>query len=212
MVLRDRTRAVEVRQLAQGVAAHRRPKATVDEVDELWPRRHAAVALEAVVPLLSRAFHVVGGREDLLIFRRAVRPEELLTLMKPSGRILCAVVLRKAQLVGWRRRKRWRLLHVVVFVVVLLAGMSGRELVGLQTIDGDGEAALIVVISSRTEVISAKILSMLVLKSVAESASPIVEVAMAMRRCTARRMAAAVGRRGETQERSRRRIKRIDTR
>jgi len=71
---------------------------------------------------------------------------------------------------------------------------------------------LIVVISSRTEVISAKILSMLVLKSVAESASPIVEVAMAMRRCTARRMAAAVGRRGETQERSRRRIKRIDTR
>ena len=43
---------------------------------------------------------------------------------------------------GWWRRKRWRLLHVVVFVVVLLAGMSGRELVGLQTIDGDGEAAL----------------------------------------------------------------------
>jgi len=57
-------------------------------------------------------------------------------------------------------------------------------LVGLEAVDGDGQATMIalrVVSSSRTEAISARSLSMLALKLAAER-SPIVEMAMVDRR------------------------------
>jgi len=127
---------VEVHQLTQGIAAHRWPKSSVDEVDELRPCWDAAVALQAVVPLLGSTLHIVGRREDLLVFRRAVSTEELLALVDPPDRIIRAIILGEAKFVSRLRRRR-RLL------VVIATGGSGVVFVGLEAVDGDGQPALV---------------------------------------------------------------------
>jgi len=136
LVLRDRSSPAEVRQLTQGIAAHRRSESSVDEVDELRPCRDAAVPVQAVVPLLGSTLHIVGRREDLLVFRRAVSTEELLALVDPPDRIIRAIILGEAKFVSRLRRRR-RLL------VVIATGGSGVVFVGLEAVDGDGQPALV---------------------------------------------------------------------
>ena len=67
LVVGHRSGALDVDELAQRVAAHRRPETEVDKLDKVRPGGHALVVLQAIVPLLGSALQVVGGEPDLVV-------------------------------------------------------------------------------------------------------------------------------------------------
>ena len=83
-VLVDRSGAATMRELAERIAAQKRPETLLDAVYERFPLQNAMILLLAVLPLAGRALQVERGRPNLLILRCAVSSEELFSLVDPS--------------------------------------------------------------------------------------------------------------------------------
>ena len=92
LVLLDGAVPREPCKLREAVAADGWTEALVGEFLEAFPRRHALVLLEGIVPGLRHLGHVVRGEPNPIRGQCTLSSEELLTTMEPVQGIVGAVV------------------------------------------------------------------------------------------------------------------------